>query len=60
MGWAFTITIIILLVLEPLMYFARSKRARYSEVIGDKLTDEWTMREAIEMSDIPTRQAIPH
>ncbi|KAJ9644442.1 hypothetical protein H2199_003405 [Coniosporium tulheliwenetii] len=59
MGWAFTITLIILLALEPLMYFARSKRARYSKVTGDKLTDEWTMREAIEISEIPTRQAIP-
>ncbi|EON61120.1 hypothetical protein W97_00331 [Coniosporium apollinis CBS 100218] len=58
MAWAFTITIIILLALEPVMYFARSKRARYSTVTGDKLTDEWTMREAIEMLDNPTRQAI--
>jgi hypothetical protein len=59
MGWAFTITLIILLALEPLMYLSRSKRARYSKVTGDQLTDEWTMREAVEMSEMSTRQALP-
>lgn len=58
-GWAFTITLIILLTLEPFMYLSRSKQARYPKETGDKLTDEWTMREAVELSEISRRHALP-
>lgn len=41
------------------MYLSRSKQARYPKETGDKLTDEWTMREAVELSEISRRHALP-
>ncbi|KAF7504855.1 hypothetical protein GJ744_001653 [Endocarpon pusillum] len=59
MGWAFTITLVILLLLEPFMYLSRDKRARYPIEHGGKLTDEWTIQEAVEMSEVPSRRTLP-
>jgi len=55
MSWAFVVSFLILLVLEPIMYYARGRRPRSPKATGMPIKDLDIIQEVIEMQELHSK-----